>query len=45
MKVDIGFSDVSVVFECECGARIYGDSAVDAFKSWWQHAHDKHNGV
>lgn len=42
MNVRVFFGDATPIFECECGARCFGDAVVDAFRSWWKHVGDKH---
>lgn len=42
MEVDFTIPETDVLAVCECGHKSYGDSAVDAFKAWWQHKHEAH---
>lgn len=43
VSVRFYFSDADPVAECECGWRMVGDAAVDAFRAWWKHraSHDE----
>lgn len=44
MEVDFTVPETDVRAECQCGHVSWGDSAVDAFKAWWQHKYEAHQG-
>lgn len=44
MKLEVFWRDADPVIRCECGQDCRGDSGMDAWRAWWEHAAREHPG-